>query len=169
MAERISTRIPDLTLRWAGPSDTGTILGFIKELADYEKLSHEVVATEETLRASLFEGRRVAEVVLAELAGTPVGFALFFHNFSTFLGRPGIYLEDLYVTPGMRGKGIGAALLSFLGRLACERGCGRLEWAVLDWNAPAIGFYRSLGAQPMDEWTVFRLTGDALRRLAAPR
>ena len=166
MTDRIPTRIPDLTLRFAGPSDVGTVLGFVKELADYEKLSQEVVATVDTLRASLFEGRRVAEVVLAELAGAPVGFALFFHNFSTFLGRPGIYLEDLYVTPGMRGKGIGAALLSFLGRLACERGCGRLEWAVLDWNEPAITFYKKLGAQAMDDWTVFRVTGTALTALA---
>jgi GNAT superfamily N-acetyltransferase len=166
MTDRISTRIPDVTLRFAGPADAATILGFIKELAEYERLSHEVVATEEILRASLFEGRRVAEVVLAELAEKPVGFALFFHNFSTFLGRPGIYLEDLYVTPAMRGKGIGAALLSYLGRLACERGCGRLEWAVLDWNEPAIAFYRRLGAQPMKDWTVFRVTGPELTRLA---
>ena len=166
MSEHILTRIPGLTLRFAGPTDAGTILGFIKELADYERLSHEVVATEDTLRASLFEGRRVAEVVLAELAGKPVGFALFFHNFSTFLGQPGIYLEDLYVTPAMRGKGVGTALLSFLARLACERGCGRLEWAVLDWNQPAITFYRNLDAQPMHEWTVFRVTGPSLGALA---
>ncbi len=167
MSEHIPTRIPGLTLRFAGPSDAGAILGFIKELAEYERLSHEVVATEDTLRASLFEGRRVAEVVLAELAGNPVGFALFFYNFSTFLGQPGIYLEDLYVTPAMRGKGVGAALLSFLGRLACERGCGRLEWAVLDWNEPAISFYKKLGAQAMHEWTVFRVTGPELTALAA--
>jgi GNAT superfamily N-acetyltransferase len=166
MTDRMPTRIPDLTLRFAGPSDAGTILGFIKELAEYERLSHEVVATEDTLRSSLFEGRQVAEVVLAELTGKPVGFGLFFHNFSTFLGRPGIYLEDLYVTPAMRGKGIGAALLSFLGRLARERGCGRLEWAVLDWNEPAISFYKKLGARAMDEWTVFRVTGPALSALA---
>jgi GNAT superfamily N-acetyltransferase len=166
MTDRIPTRRPDLTLRFAGPSDVGTILGFVKELADYERLSHEVVATEESLRASLFEGRQVAEVLLAELAETPVGFALFFHNFSTFLGRSGIYLEDLYVTPAMRGKGIGAALLAYLGRLARERGCGRLEWAVLDWNEPAISFYKKLGAQAMKEWTVFRVTGPALTTLA---
>ena len=166
MAERFQTRIPGLTLRFAIEPDVGTILGFIRELAEYEKLSHEVVATEDTLRASLFQGRQVAEVILAEFQGSAVGFALFFHNFSTFLGQPGIYLEDLYVTPAMRGKGVGTTLLSFLARLASERGCGRLEWAVLDWNQPAITFYKNLDAQPMDEWTVFRLTGPALSALA---
>jgi GNAT superfamily N-acetyltransferase len=166
MAERIQTRIPGLTLRFAAEGDVGIILGFIRELADYEKLSHEVVATEETLRASLFHGRQVAEVILAELQGSAVGFALFFHNFSTFLGQPGIYLEDLYVTPAMRGKGVGTALLSFLARLASERGCGRLEWAVLDWNQSAITFYKNLDAQPLHEWTVFRVTGPALGTLA---
>jgi GNAT superfamily N-acetyltransferase len=166
MSDSIPTRIPGLTLRFATQADVGTILSFIKELADYEKLSHEVEADERALRASLFDGRRVAEVVLAVFQGTPVGFALYFHNFSTFLGRPGIYLEDLYVTPAMRGQGIGTAVLAYLAHLARERGCGRLEWAVLDWNAPATTFYRNLGAQPLDEWTVFRLTGSALRELA---
>jgi len=166
MSDRIPTQIPDLTLRFATEADVGIILAFIKELAEYERLSHEVTADEDTLRASLFGGRRVAEVLIADLRTAPVGFALFFHNFSTFLGRPGIYLEDLYVKPSMRGQGIGTALLSFLGRLTRERGCGRLEWAVLDWNEPAITFYRNLGAQPLDDWTVFRVAGPALHALA---
>jgi GNAT superfamily N-acetyltransferase len=132
----------------------------------YEHLEHQVVATEDGLRKSLFGPRPYAEVVLACVQGEPVGFALFFHNFSTFLGLPGIYLEDLFVRPEMRGGGVGRRLLEWLAGLAVERGCGRLEWAVLDWNAPSIGFYRSLGAVAMDEWTVFRLTGDALTNLA---
>ena len=166
MPERIQTRTPGLTLRFAAEGDVGTILGFVRELAEYEKLFHEVVATEDTLRASLFQGRQVAEVILAEVEGLAVGFALFFHNFSTFLGQAGIYLEDLYVTPAMRGKGVGTALLCFMARLACERGCGRLEWAVLDWNQPAITFYRNLDAQPMHDWTVFRVSGPGLGALA---
>ena len=129
-------------------------------------MTDEVVADEATLRASLFEGRRVAEVVIASYDGVPAGFALFFHNFSTFLGRPGIYLEDLFVIPRLRGRGIGRVLLSYLARLAVERGCGRLEWWVLDWNEPAIRFYERLGAKPMDEWTTFRVTGKALEELA---
>ena len=128
-----------------------------------------MVATEDGLRQALFGPRPYAEVVLAEDAGAPVGFALFFHNFSTFLGRPGIYLEDLFVVPEARGRGVGRALLAHLARLAVERGCGRVEWAVLDWNAPAIRFYDSLGARPNDEWTVYRLTGDALTALAAAK
>ena len=140
-------------------------LRFIKELADYEKLLHEVVATEEILRESLFE-RRAAEVVIAEYQGEPVGFALFFHNFSTFLGRPGLYLEDLYVRPEMRGKGIGKLLLSYLAKLALERGCGRFEWWCLDWNKSSIDFYKSIGAIPMDEWTVYRVCDQALEDLA---
>lgn len=143
------------------------VLAFIRKLAEYEKLSHQVVATESLLCESLFGSRRVAEVVLAYLAGQPVGFALFFHNFSTFVGRPGIYLEDLFVEPAHRGKGVGKALLIHVAKLAVERGCGRFEWAVLDWNTPAIDFYRSLGAVPLDDWTLFRLTGDALHRVAA--
>ena len=151
----------------AREGDVSLILSFIKELAEYERLSHEVVATEEMLRASLFGERPLAEVVIAyDADDRAVGFALFFHNFSTFLGRPGIYLEDLYVQPHARGKGFGRALLSFLARLAKERHCGRLEWAVLDWNEPAINFYKKLGAVPMDEWTVFRATGEALDKLA---
>ena len=142
------------------------ILEFIKALAEYERLAHEVVTDEETLRLSLFGNRRVAEVVIADYCDEPAGFALFFHNFSTFLGKPGLYLEDLFVRPEYRGKGIGQDLLSCLARIALNRGCGRLEWWVLDWNEPAIRFYENLGAEPMDDWTVFRLTGDSLSRLA---
>jgi GNAT superfamily N-acetyltransferase len=142
------------------------ILAFIEELAEYERLSHEVVATEETLRRWLFGGRPVAEVLIGEDGEKPTGFALFFHSFSTFLGRPGIYLEDLYVRPEFRGRGIGRALLVHLARLAKERGCGRLEWSVLDWNEPAIGFYRDIGASPVSGWTVYRVSGEALEELA---
>lgn len=156
-----------LHLRHATESDVPLVLTFIRELAGYERLAHEVVATEERLRRTLFGPRPFAEVVLAELEGEAVGFALFFHNYSTFLGLPGIYLEDLYVRPAARGAGVGRALLRHLARLAVERGCGRLEWWVLDWNEDAIRFYASLGARPMDEWTVFRLDGAALDRLAA--
>lgn len=143
------------------------ILSFIKELAEYERLSHEVSATEELLRFHLFGERREAEVVIGQHADEPAGFALFFHNFSTFLGRPGIYLEDLYVKPAFRGNGIGRAMLVYLARLARERDCGRLEWSVLDWNEPAIGLYRGIGAVPMDDWTVYRVAGEALQKLAA--
>lgn len=146
--------------------DTPLILQFIKELADYEKLLHEVVATEEVLRETLFGEKSHAEVVIGYLDNTPVSFALFFHNFSTFLGRPGIYLEDLFVKPEARGKGIGQKMLAYLGKLAKDRKCGRLEWWVLDWNETAINFYKKMGAVPMDEWTVFRVTGDALEGLA---
>ena len=139
---------------------------FIKKLADYEKLSHEVVATEDSLQAVLFGERRYAETVIAYEHNEPVGFALFFHNFSTFVGKPGIYLEDLFVDPEHRGKGYGKALLAHLAKLAQERNCGRLEWAVLNWNKPSIEFYESLGAKPMNEWTVYRLTGEALENLA---
>jgi GNAT superfamily N-acetyltransferase len=155
-----------MRIRAATVGDVPLVLRFIRELAEYERLAHEVVATEEGLRETLFGQRPYAEVVIAEVEGEPAGFALFFHNYSTFLGRPGLYLEDLYVRPEMRGRGIGRALLSHLARLAVERGCGRLEWWVLDWNEPAIRFYRSLGAQPMDDWTVFRVADDALRHLA---
>lgn len=161
-----SRTVPGLEVRPASPDDAGLILAFIKKLADYEKLAHEVVATEKTLRETLFSAKPAAEVVFAELDGQPVGFALFFHNFSTFLAKPGLYLEDLFVIPECRGKGIGKALLIYLAQVAKERGCGRFEWWVLDWNEPAIGFYKSLGAVPMDEWTVNRVTGDALTRLA---
>jgi len=162
-----ATAVKNLRIEEAGEGDVALILSFIKELAEYERLSHEVSATEELLRESLFGGRATAEVRIAYADGRAVGFALFFHNFSTFLGRPGIYLEDLYVQPHARGKGIGRALLVYLARLAKERGCGRLEWAVLDWNEPAIKFYQGLGATAMNEWTTFRVTGEALDSLAA--
>jgi GNAT superfamily N-acetyltransferase len=147
--------------------DVPLVLSFIRKLAEYEKLSHQVVATEDLLREGLFGPRPVAEVVLAYLDSQPVGFALFFHNFSTFVGRPGIYLEDLFVEPAQRGRGVGKALLAHVANLAVARGCGRFEWAVLDWNTPAIDFYKSLGAVPLDDWTLFRLTGEALHRIAS--
>ncbi|HVF01321.1 MAG TPA: GNAT family N-acetyltransferase [Rubrobacteraceae bacterium] len=153
-------------LRTATERDVPLILSFIKELAEYERLSHEVVATEQLLRASLFGERPAAEVVMGDYGDEPAGFALFFHNFSTFLGRPGIYLEDLYVTPGLRGRGVGRAMLVYLAKLAKKRDCGRLEWSVLDWNEPAIKLYKSIGAAPMDDWRVFRVTGEALDGLA---
>ena len=155
-----------LKIKMAQISDVPLILQFIRELAEYEKLLHEVVATEEILRETLFGEKPVAEVVIGYAEGLPAGFALFFHNFSTFLGRPGIYLEDLYVKPEFRGRGFGQQLLSYLAKLAKERNCGRLEWWVLDWNEPSIKFYKNLGAVPMDEWTVFRVTGNALDELA---
>lgn len=155
-----------LLIRYAQESDIPQILHFIKELAIYENMLNDVVATEDLLREWIFEKQK-AEVLLAEEDGIPVGFALFFHNFSTFLGRAGIYLEDLFVMPEHRGKGYGKALLRWLAQITMERGCGRLEWACLDWNKPSIDFYRSLDATPMDQWTVYRLTGDTLRRMAA--
>ena len=155
-----------IALRLATERDTPQILAFIRALAEYERLLDQVVATEEGLQRALFGPRPYAEVVIAEEAGAPIGFALFFHTFSTFLGQPGIYLEDLFVVPQARGRGVGRALLARLARLAVERGCGRVEWAVLDWNRPAIGFYERLGARPNDEWTVYRLTGAPLRSLA---
>lgn len=148
--------------------DVAIIARFIRELAEYERLSQAVVADEAALARHLFPdgGRAAADVVIGELDGRPEGFALFFPTFSTFLARPGLYLEDLYVRPGARGRGLGAALLAHLAALAVERGCGRLEWAVLDWNEPAIGFYRRLGAEAMNEWTVYRVSGGALGALA---
>ena len=159
-------RPTDLRIDPATVDDVPTILGFIRELADYEKLSHEAVADEEDLRRTLFGERPYAEVRIARLGGKAVAFALFFHNYSTFLGKPGIYLEDLYVSVEHRGRGVGKALLAHLAGLAVVRGCGRFEWSVLDWNEPAIRFYEALGAVPMDEWTVYRTTGRALRDLA---
>jgi GNAT superfamily N-acetyltransferase len=155
-----------ITIRPASRDDVALVLEFIRELARYERLEHEVSASEAQLREALFGERRYAEVIFACSDGEPVGFALFFHNFSTFKGRPGIYLEDLFVRPEARGRGIGRRLLAHLARTAVERHCARLEWAVLDWNEPSIGFYRSLGAAPMDEWTIFRLTGESLALLA---
>jgi GNAT superfamily N-acetyltransferase len=153
-------------LRLAQPADVHVIADLIRGLARFEKLEHEVTLTDELLAAGLFGARPYAEAVLAEVEGQPAGFALFFHNFSTFLGRPGIYLEDLYVVPENRGHGIGRALLAHLAHLAVERGCGRLEWAVLDWNSEAIAFYERLGARANTEWTTYRLAGEALDRLA---
>lgn len=150
----------------AAESDVPLILSFIRKLAEYEKLSHQVVATEEHIREHVFGANPVAEVLLAYWAEEPVGFALYFRDFSTFLGKAGIYLEDLFVEPECRGKGIGKALLARLARIAVERGYGRLQWSVLDWNTPSIEFYRSLGAVPLHEWTAYRLTGEALNRLA---
>ena len=148
-------------------NDLSLILALIKELAEYEQLAHEVVATEEVLSETLFGERPYAEVVLAYYDGEPVGYALYFHSYSTFLGRPGLYLEDLFVRPAVRGKGIGKALLAFVAHVASERTCGRLEWSVLNWNEPAIGFYKSLGAKPKDTWTVNRMTDEPLARLAS--
>jgi len=162
----MQTNLPDFKLRFATTNDVSLILGFIKELADYENMSADVVATEEILRESLFE-RNIAEVIIGEYKNEPIGFALFFHNFSTFLGKPGIFLEDLYVQPEMRGKGIGKIILSFLAKLAIDRKCGRLEWCCLDWNEPSIKFYKQLGASSMDEWTVYRLDDEALDQLAS--
>jgi GNAT superfamily N-acetyltransferase len=149
----------------ATEGDVPLILKLIKDLAEYEQLAHAVVATESTLRESLFE-KRAAEAVIGYADDEPIGFALFFQTFSTFLGVPGMYLEDIFVEPRWRGRGFGRALLAHLAKIAIERGYGRVEWSVLDWNEPSIGFYKKLGARPMDEWTMFRLTGDAIRELA---
>ncbi len=154
------------TIIAAKESDCSQILSFIRELAEYERLSHLLTVTVDDLRRALFGERPYAEAILAYDQEIPVGFALFFHNFSTFLGKPGLYLEDLYVKPESRGRGIGRAMLVYLARLALERSCGRLEWAVLDWNEPAINFYHRIGAVPLDEWTTFRLSGSALAQLA---
>lgn len=156
-----------VTIRAATRQDIDLIHGFIAALAAYERLSHEARADKAELARHLFGERPMAEVLIAEHGGAAVGFALFFHNFSTFEGKPGLYLEDLFVAPEARGAGAGKALLAHLAKLAVERGCARLEWSVLDWNQPAIDFYRSIGARPMDEWTVNRVDGAALRALAA--
>lgn len=153
-------------IRFARPDDTPTIARLIRALADYERLAHAVVLDEALLREHLFGARPYVEALLAEDEGEVVGFALYFHNYSTFLGQPGLYLEDIFVQPAWRGRGHGKALMTELARLAVERGCGRLEWSVLDWNAPSIGFYRSLGAEPLDEWTTYRLSGEALKQLS---
>jgi len=157
-----------IDIRIARPEDSPLVLQLIRELADYEKLSEQVVATEAQVKETLFGPRPAAECLIAEADGQPAGFALFFPNYSTFLARPGIYLEDLFVTPAFRRRGVGRALFSHVARLAVERRCGRFEWSVLDWNQPAIAFYRSLGAQPLEDWTVFRLTGEALTRAGGP-
>jgi GNAT superfamily N-acetyltransferase len=155
----------DIVLRDAEEGDVSLILEFIRGLAEYERLLDQVSATEEGLRQYLFR-ERFAEVIIAEYQGKPAGFALIFHNFSTFVGKPGIYIEDLFVKPEYRGMGLGNALLTRIAGLAVERDCGRLEWSCLDWNEPSIKFYKSRGARPLDEWTIYRVTGDALRKLA---
>ena len=165
--QRYATPVADLTFRFATRDDVPVVLGFIRELAQFERLSDQVTASEATLEEELFGQRRVAEVVLAELKGDAVGFAVFFHNFSTFLGRAGLYLEDLYVKPDARGMGVGRWLITFVAKIAVDRKCGRFEWSVLDWNTHAIDFYRSLGATAMDEWTVQRVTGAVLERLGS--
>ena len=161
--------IERLRITPATERDVPLILRLIKDLAEYERMSNEVVATEEGLRATLFGARPAAEVLLGYAGEEPAGFALFFHNFSTFVGKPGLYLEDLFVVPKFRGRGYGKALLARLAQIAIERSCGRFEWTVLDWNEPAIGFYRKLGAVPMEDWTIFRVSGAALEPLAASK
>lgn len=156
-----------LSTRPATSADLPLIAQFICDLAEYERLAHEVRFDEAVLGERLFGARPYAEVLIGEIDGAPQGFALFFHNFSTFEGKPGVYLEDLFVRPEARGSGLGKALLAALAQIAVERDCARLEWAVLDWNEPSIGFYKALGARPMDEWTVFRMDGEALQQLAA--
>ena len=156
----------DITIIPAREADVPVILQMIKGLAEYERLSHQVIATEDSLRETLFGPRPAAEVVLAYDGREPVGFALFFHNYSTFMGRPGLYLEDLFVVPSWRGRGVGRRLLTRLASIAVERGCGRMEWAVLDWNESAIGFYKRLGASVLEDWRICRLTGEALVRAA---
>lgn len=165
MDKIFNTKLDGFKVRFAGENDVDLILNFIKELADYEKMLNDVVATEEILKDSLFT-RKSAEVIIGEYNNEPVSFALFFHNFSTFLGKPGLYLEDLYVKPEVRGKGIGKTMLSFLANLALERDCGRFEWYCLDWNEPSIKFYKNIGAVPLDEWTVYRVHNEALNNLA---
>jgi GNAT superfamily N-acetyltransferase len=163
---KVATSIPEFTIRPALKQDVPLILSFIRELAEYEKLSHQVIASEAALERTLFGDRPAGEVIIGEFGDAPVAFALFFHTYSTFLAKSGLYLEDLFVKPDMRGKGLGTIMLSYLAHLARERDCGRFEWSVLDWNEPAIKVYRSIGAVPMDEWTVQRVEGEALVRLA---
>jgi GNAT superfamily N-acetyltransferase len=157
----------ELRIRPAQPTDVPTLLEFIRELAEYERLAHTVEITEELLAKGLFGDRPAAEALVAEIDGEPVGWALFFTNFSTFKGLPWLYIEDIYVRPQLRGRGAGKALLKRVAELAVERGCGRVEWAVLDWNTPSIDFYKNLGAVPLQEWTMYRLTGESLQKLGA--
>ena len=156
-----------IEIRAAAPADVPLILSLIRELAEYERLADQCIATPQLLHENLFGAKPVAEARIGLLDGAPVGFAIFFHNFSTFLARPGIYLEDIYVQPHARGKGVGKTLLKEVARVAVERNCGRMEWSVLDWNEPSIQFYKSMGAQPMSEWTVYRMTGAALQELGS--
>lgn len=166
MNEPAQSHLTEFQIRSANETDVKLILQFITDLGAYEKLSHAVVATEEKLMNTLFR-QHMAEVVIGEYKGEPVGFALFFHNYSTFLGQAGIYLEDIYINPEMRGKGFGKSMLKHLAKLAVERDCGRFEWACLDWNEPSICFYKGLGAEALNDWTVYRLTGETLRKMAA--
>jgi GNAT superfamily N-acetyltransferase len=159
-----SAKVP-IAIRRAAADDASLLVDFIRELAQYERLADEVMASEELLREHLFGPRPVAEALIAEIDGRPVGYAIYFTNYSSFTGRPGIYLEDIYVRPASRGRGIGKRLLAEVARLAVDRGCARLEWAVLDWNEPSIEFYKSLGARAMSDWTNFRITGDELTKL----
>jgi GNAT superfamily N-acetyltransferase len=168
MSEQIATAVPGLRLRFAQPDDVPQVLRFVRELAEFERLADQVTADEVALERALFGPHRFAEAVVARYRDADRGFALFFHTFSTFAGQPGLYLEDLYVEPEARGRGIGSELLRYLGRLALERGCARLELAVLHWNQPAIRLYRRLGAEPLDDWLVHRISGPALAALAAP-
>ena len=163
----VATALPEFIIRSATSADSQLLLGFIKELAQYEKLSHAVVASSAILEQNLFGERPYAEVLIAEFQGQAIGYALFFHSFSTFTGRPGIYVEDIYVQPQLRGNGFGKNLMSYIARLAIERNCSRMEWSVLDWNEPSIQFYRSIGAVAMDGWSVQRLDGAALGNFAA--
>ncbi len=163
----MSTSVPGFEIRPATEADAPVILSFVRQLAEYEKLAHEVAATESLIRDTLFGNRRTAEAAIGYFETAPVGFVLFFHNYSTFLGQPGLYIEDLFVIEAYRRRGFGSALLLYVARLAQERRCGRLEWSVLDWNEPAIQFYKKLGAVPMSDWTVYRITGESLRRLAS--
>lgn len=163
----VMEQTPGLSLRAVTAADVAELLALIRELAEFERLLHEVVATEALLVEALFGPERNVEAIIAREGATAVGFALWFHNFSTFVGRRGLYLEDLYIRPEYRGRGYGKALLAQLARLAVERGCGRMEWAVLDWNVRAEGFYRGLGAEPKSEWSIFRLAGPALAALAS--
>jgi GNAT superfamily N-acetyltransferase len=158
----------DTILRFAGEKDVPLIMEFIRALAEYERLSDQVTATEEGLRKALFE-KKAAETLICEYKGVPAGFAVYFHNFSTFVGKPGIYIEDIFVKPEFRGKGLGKLLLTRIAALAVERDCGRLEWACLDWNEPSIAFYKSQGALPLSDWTIYRVTGEALKSLAKSR
>jgi len=166
MNDYSETSVKDFKIRFAKIEDLPLILEFIKSLADYEHMLNEVVATEEILRVSLFD-KKQAEVIIGEYKGEPVGFALFFHNFSTFLGKANLYLEDLFVMPEMRGKGFGKILLAFLGKIAVDRDCGRLDWWCLDWNTSSIDFYKEMGAIPMSDWTVYRVEGEQLPKLAS--
>jgi GNAT superfamily N-acetyltransferase len=167
-SETVTNPSEPAEIRPTTEADVPAILGLVKKLADYERLSHMVVATEDDFRKALFGPRASVEALIAQVGGVSVGFALFFQSFSTFLGRPGLYLEDIFVEPSYRGRGIGKALLKTLAAIARDRDYGRMEWSVLDWNEPAIGFYKKLGAQLMDEWTTCRITGAALAALAEP-